>query len=388
MKRDTTIVTAGRKPHDNHGIVNPPVYHASTVLMPTYADVQAAGKRGPGQIVYGRNGTPTTFAIQDAFCALEGADLAVSCASGKAAIVTALMAFAKAGDHILMTDSAYQPARSYASAILADYGVETTFYDPRLGAGVAALIRPNTTIVYTESPGSVTFEVQDVPAIAEVAHKAGAVVINDNTWAAGYFFRPLEHGADVVIQAGTKYIGGHSDIMLGLVGANAAHADRLWNTFLALANGSGPDDCYLAQRGLRTLGVRLERHHASGMKLAHWLRERPEVLDVLHPGLDDHPDHALWQRDFSGASGLFSVLIRPVGDAQLAAMLDHLELFGMGWSWGGYESLMVPSDVRSVRAATPWTREGQLLRIHAGLEDPDDLIADLAAGFERLNAAA
>lgn len=388
MKRDTTIVTAGRHPHDNHGIVNPPVYHASTVLMPTYAAVREAGRRGPGQVVYGRNGTPTTFAIQDAFCALEGADLAVSCASGKAAIVTALMAYARAGDHILMTDSAYQPARNYASAILSDYGVETTFYDPRLGAGIADLIRPNTTIVYTESPGSVTFEVQDVPAIAEVAHKAGAVVINDNTWAAGYFYRPLEHGADVVIQAGTKYIGGHSDIMLGLVGARDAVAERLWKTFLALGNTSGPDDCYLAQRGLRTLGVRLDRHHANGLRLAHWLRERPEVICVLHPGLEDHPDHALWQRDFSGACGLFSVLIRPVSDAQLAAMLDHMQLFGMGWSWGGYESLMVPSDVRSVRAAVPWTQEGQLLRIHAGLEDSGDLIDDLAAGFARLNAAA
>lgn len=388
MKRDTTIVTAGRHPHDNHGIVNPPVYHASTVLMPSYSAVQEAGKRGPGQVVYGRNGTPTTFAIQDAFNALEGSDLSVSCASGKAAIVTALMAYARAGDHILMTDSAYQPARSYASGILADYGVETTFYDPRIGAGIAELIRPNTTIVYTESPGSVTFEVQDVPAIADAAHKAGAVVINDNTWAAGYFYRPLDHGADVVIQAGTKYIGGHSDIMLGLVGAREPHAERLWKTFLALGNTSGPDDCYLAQRGLRTLGVRLERHHANGLKLAHWLRERPEVIAVLHPGLDDHPDHALWKRDFTGASGLFSVLIKPVTDVQLAAMLDAMELYGMGWSWGGYESLMVPSDVRAVRAAVPWTQEGQLLRIHAGLEDPDDLIADLAAGFERLNKAA
>jgi cystathionine beta-lyase len=388
MKDETRLVSEGRDPENNFGIVNPPVYHASTVLMPTYAAVQEASKRGPGQVVYGRNGTPTTFAIQDAFSALEGADLSVSCASGKAAIVTALMAYARAGDHILMTDSAYQPARSYASGILAGYGVETTFYDPRLGAGVADLIRPNTTIVYTESPGSVTFEVQDVPAIAVVAHKAGAVVINDNTWAAGYFYRPLEHGADVVIQAGTKYIGGHSDIMLGLVGARDAVAERLWKTFLALGNTSGPDDCYLAQRGLRTLGVRLDRHHANGLRLAHWLRERPEVIRVLHPGLDDHPDHALWQRDFSGASGLFSVLIEPVTDAQLAAMLDHLELFGMGWSWGGYDCLMVPSDVRSLRAAVPWDEKGQLLRIHAGLEDSDDLIDDLSAGFARMNAAA
>lgn len=388
MKRDTTIVTAGRHPEANHGIVNPPVYHASTILMPNLAAVHQAGKGGPGEVVYGRNGTPTTFALTEAYCALEGLDLAVTCASGKAAIVTALMAYARAGDHILIADTAYTPTRSFALSVLQSYGVATTFYDPRIGAGIADLIRPETKVVYVESPGSVTFEVQDLPAIAEAAHEKGCIVVADNTWAAGYFHRPAEHGADVVIQAGTKYIGGHSDVMLGLVGAKEPHTERLWKTYLALGNTSGPDDCYLAQRGLRTLAVRMERHHENGLKLAHWLRGRPEVRRVLHPGLEDHPDHALFRRDFTGASGLFSILIEPVSEARLAALLDPMELFGMGWSWGGYESLMVPSDVRPSRSAVPWTEDGQILRIHAGLEDPEDLIAELDAGFRRMAAAA
>ena len=387
MKRDTTLVTAGRDPAANHGIVNPPVYHASTIVMADLAALRAARHGGPRDVVYGRNGTPTTFALQDAFCALEGADLALACSSGKAAIVTALLAFVRAGDHILIADSAYQPTRGFAAGLLASLGVETSFYDPRIGAGIAELLRPNTTLVYTESPGSLTFEVQDIPAIVAAAHEAGAVVLNDNTWAAGHFYRPLDHGVDVVIQAATKYIGGHSDIMLGLVGARDPHGKRLWKAFRELGNAAGPDDCYLAQRGLRTLAVRLERHQATGLKLARWLRGQPRVRRVLHPALEDGPDHALWRRDFSGASGLFSFLLEPVCEGRLAAMLDSMALFGMGWSWGGFESLIVPCEVSGLRQAAPWREEGVLLRVHAGLEDADDLIADLDAGLRRLDAA-
>jgi cystathionine beta-lyase len=387
MKDETRIITAGRDPENNHGIVNPPVYHASTVLFPTLEALRAAQGHDPREVVYGRNGTPTTFAIQDAFCALEGGDLAIACGSGKAAIVTAMMAFLEAGDHVLITDSSYQPTRTFALGLLAKYGVEATFYDPTIGAGITDLIRPNTKVVYTESPGSITFEVQDLPAIAKAAHDKGVMVINDNTWAGGYFFKPFEHGADVVLQAGTKYIVGHSDAMLGLVAAREPYCERLWKTFTALGNCLGPDDAYLGQRGIRTLAVRLDRHYANGMALAQWLETRPEVKRVLHPGLLSHPGHDLWKRDFTGASGLFGVLLHPISETQLAAMLDDLELFGMGWSWGGYESLLVPVNPAEVRMAVSWQEDGQLLRIHAGLEHADDLIAELDAALGRLNAA-
>ncbi len=388
MKDETKVVTAGRDPKSNHGIVNPPVYHASTVLFPTLEALNTARGHDPREVVYGRNGTPTTFAIQDAFCALEGGDLAIACGSGKAAIVTALTAFLEAGDDVLITDSAYQPTRTFALGMLKKFGVETTFYDPNIGAGIGDLIQSNTKAVYTESPGSITFEVQDLPAIAKAAHARGVLVINDNTWAGGYFLKPFDLGADVVLQAGTKYIVGHSDAMLGLVASREPYCERLWKTFVALGNCLSPDDAYLGQRGIRTLTVRLDRHHTNGMALAQWLHERPEVKRVLHPGLHDHPSHDIWKRDFTGASGLFGVLLHPVHQKQLAAMLDDLELFGMGWSWGGYESLLVPVNPAAVRTAVPWQEDGQLLRIHAGLEHADDLIAELDAAFKRLNAAA
>ncbi|MBT7647813.1 MAG: cystathionine beta-lyase [Rhodospirillaceae bacterium] len=387
MKDDTKVVAAGRAPHSNHGIVNPPVYHASTVLFPTLAALRAGNGKDPRQVVYGRNGTPTTHALQDAFCALEGGDMAVACASGKAAIVTVLMAYLQAGDHILITDSAYQPTRTFTLGVLERFGVEASFYDPRIGADITELIRPNTRVVFVESPGSITFEMQDIPAIAEAAHDRGAMVVADNTWAGGYFCKPHDLGADVVLQAGTKYVVGHSDAMCGLVSARAPHDEALWKTFVTMGNCIGPDDAYLAQRGIRTIAVRLQRHHETGLQLARWLETRPEVQRVLHPGLESDPGHALWKRDFTGASGLFGVLLHPVSDTQLAAMLDDLELFGMGWSWGGYESLLVPVDPSDVRTATPWQEDGQLLRIHAGLEGPADLIDELDAALARLNAA-
>ena len=387
MKDDTRVVTAGRDPHGNLGIVNPPVYHASTVLFETLEALQQARGKDPREVVYGRHGTPTTHSLQDAYAALEGADMAVATGSGKAAIVTALLACLEAGDHLLVVDSAYLPTRSFACGILNSFGVETSFYDPAAGEDIAGLMRPNTRAIYTESPGSLTFEVQDLPAIAGVAHDRGAVVINDNTWSGGYFLKPFELGVDIVVQAATKYIVGHSDAMCGLVAARGAWCERVWNTFLALGNCIGPDDAYLAQRGIRTMAVRLQRHHDTGLHLARWLSRHDDVIRVLHPGLASDPGHALWQRDFTGASGLFGVLIKPTSHDALAAMLDGLTLFGMGWSWGGYESLLVPVDPSAFRTAVPWQEEGQLLRIHAGLEDAEDLVADLDAAFRRRSKA-
>ena len=352
MKKDTVIVSAGRYPEANHGIVNPPVYHASTVLYPTFEALSKVSGKDYRAVVYGRYGTPTTFALQEAMAELEGGDWSIACGSGKAAIATVMMAFLKAGDHVLITDSAYQPTRNLARGLLKQYGVETTFYDPAIGGGIADLMQDNTKVVYTESPGSITFEIQDLPAIAEAAHAKGAVVVCDNTWSGGYYYRPLDLGADVSIQAGTKYIVGHSDAMLGTAVARTEHMDQLWQTYTTLGNSLGPDDAYLGQRGLRTLAVRLARHQESALKVAQWLQQRPEVLRVLHPALPDHPGHGLWQRDFTGSSGLFGVLVKPASMTALAAMLDGMELFGMGYSWGGYESLIVPCDLSNARSAT------------------------------------
>jgi cystathionine beta-lyase len=384
---ETRIAHAGRAPHDNHGVVNPPVYHASTILQPTLEAWEAAGKPGYAGYAYGRFGTPTSRAFEAAMAEIYGADGAVAVSSGLAAISVAFMTHTKAGDHVLVTDSAYYPSRKFCNSVLARYGVETTYYDPTIGAGIAELIRPETTLILTESPGSVTFEVQDIPAITAAARARGVKVALDNTWATALYFRPFDHGVDLVIEAATKYVSGHSDVMAGVVLGNGEDAGKLRATATALGNCSGPDDLYLAQRGLRTMVVRLARSQETGLALAHWLAGRPEVARVLHPALPDDPGHAIWKRDFTGASGLFSIVLHPVPKPALAAFLDGLTLFGIGASWGGYESLIMPSDPRALRSATRWELPGQLLRIHAGLEDPADLIADLEAGFRRLAAA-
>ncbi|MBL28490.1 MAG: cystathionine beta-lyase [Rhodospirillaceae bacterium] len=386
MKQDTVLVTAGRDPERNHGVVNPPVYHASTIVFPTVAALENAGKRDFHKTYYGRNGTPTTFALEDAVAAAEGAYRSTAVASGKAAICTALLAFLKPGDHLLLVDSCYGPTRAFAKGMLANFGIETTFFDPMIGAGIADLIRPETKVVFTESPGSQTFEVQDIPAIAAAAKAAGAVTIMDNTWASPLYFKPFDHGVDVSVQAGTKYVVGHSDAMLGIVSATEATHDAIRRTAVELGGCPGPDDCYLALRGLRTLSVRLVRHQENALRLARWLQQRPEVSEVLYPALPDDPGHTLWKRDFLGASGLFGVVLNKYSKDALAAMLDGLELFGMGYSWGGYESLIIPTHPESIRTATRWEKPGPTLRIHAGLEDPDDLIADLERGFGRLAA--
>jgi cystathionine beta-lyase len=365
------------------------VYHASTIIFDTLAELEDAmrGKVDKGTRYYGRYGTETTFALESAIADLEGGYGAIAVPSGLAAITGTLLAFTAAGDHVLMTDSAYEPTRQVCKLLLKRYGVETTYYDPRIGAEIEGLMRPNTKAVFLESPGSLTFEVQDVPVIAAAARAVGAVAIMDNTWATPLYCRPLALGVDVSLQAGTKYVVGHADAMLGLITTTEAHYKRIRRTVIPLGYAVGPDDVYLALRGLRTLAVRMARHQETGLGLARWMGQRPEVARVIHPALPDHPDHALWQRDFTGASGLFSIVLHDASKEAVAAMLDGLELFGMGVSWGGYESLILPSDPHRCRSATTWDAPGPLLRIHAGLEDADDLIADLDAGFARLRAA-
>jgi len=385
---ETKLVHAGRRSSQYHGVVNPPVLHASTILFDSLAELEKAGASTPGKVTYGRHGTPTRFLLEEAVAELEGGYGTLCVSSGVSAITNAILAFVKPGDHILVTDSAYFPTRNLCNTFLKKFGVETEYYDPTLGGDIAGLIRDNTALVWCESPGSLTFEMQDIPAIAKAAHARDVKVLLDNTWASPILCRPFELGVDVSVQAGTKYIVGHSDVMLGTI-TTATEADLLTIKKQILVSGDavGPDDCYLAQRGLRTLAVRLKQHHESGLKVAKWLQTRSEVKRVLHPALPDDPGHAIWKRDFSGASGLFSFVIQPVEKAQLANMVDHMELFGMGFSWGGFESLILPSDPTKIRTATNWDEDGQLIRLHVGLEDPDDLIADLEAGFERLNTA-
>jgi cystathionine beta-lyase len=385
LKPATRLVTGGRNTAENHGFVNPPVHHVSTVLYPTAEDFLARRAR----YLYGRRGTPTSEALEDALRALEGPDCAgvALLPSGLAAISTALLAVLNAGDHLLVTDSVYQPTRKFCDGMLKRYGVTVTYYDPLIGAGIAALIQPNTRAVFVEAPGSLSFEIQDVPAIAAAAHAKGAVVLMDNTWATSLYFRAFEKGVDLSIQAATKYIGGHSDVMLGTVSANKATWERLADTVHALGLCVGPDDVYLGLRGLRTMGVRLAHHHQAGMKVARWLAERPEIACVLHPALESCPGHALWRRDFSGASGLFSIVFKPVAQTAVNAFLNELTLFGIGASWGGFESLAIPFDCAPIRTATKWAPGGPTVRIHIGLEEIDDLIGDLQRGFAAFAAA-
>ncbi len=384
----TEVTEVGRDPFANFGIVNPPVYHASTVLFPTVAEMERIGKAPFDNVYYGRHGTPTTFAFEQAVAELEGGHRAIATGSGLAAIGAALMAFLRAGDHLLMVNSAYSPTRKLCDTLLKGFGVETTYYDPLVGAGIKNLIRPNTRAVFCESPGSLTFEIQDVPAIAEAAHAAGAVALLDNSWATPLYFQPFSHGVDVAIEAGTKYLVGHSDAMIGAIVTSEAHYRRVKTTAAILGAAPGPDDCYLALRGIRTLAVRLARHRETALRLAEWLKSRAEVARVLHPAFPGCPGHEVWRRDFTGASGLFSIVLAKRHDeAALARMLDGMELFKMGYSWGGYESLILPADPAPFRTAAPWQAPGPLIRLHAGLEDADDLIADLEASFTRLARA-
>lgn len=388
-KPDTQLAHLGREPKKQHGAVNPPVYHASTILFEDVESLRAAkdARMERNAVTYGRAGTPTTMALQDSVAALEGGYGGIAVSSGLAAVTASIMALVQTGDHVLMTDSVYGPARAFCDSTLAKFGVETTYYDPLIGGDISSLIRENTKIVFTESPGSQTFEVQDIPAIAEAAHAAGAAVLMDNTWGTPLYCKSFELGVDVSIHAGTKYIVGHSDAMLGIIVTTEAYYEKVRRCVMSLGHSAAPDDVFLGLRGFRTLSVRLERHQRTGLALAKWLQQRPEVARVMHPALPDDPGHALWKRDFSGACGLFGLVLQPVAPSAVEEMLNHLELYGMGYSWGGFESLIIPTNPASIRTATDWNAQGQSLRIHAGLEDIDDLIADLEAGFARLNRA-
>ncbi|HEX7327318.1 MAG TPA: cystathionine beta-lyase [Casimicrobiaceae bacterium] len=380
----TRVVHAGREPRRFLGAVNTPVFRASTILFPTLDDLERASRGEYDGITYGLHGLPTVVDLQDALAELEGGAGALVVPSGLTATTFPLLALANPGDHVLVADCVYGPTRRFCDHHLRRLGVTVDYYDPLIGSGIAALMKPNTRIVFTESPGSLTFEVQDLPAIAAAAHANGAVVILDNTWATPLGLRSFDLGVDVSVHAATKYIGGHSDVLLGAVIANARTLPALKTLWTDLGITPSPDDCFLALRGLRTLAVRLERHQASALRVAAWLAERPEVDEVLYPALPGARGHALWKRDYALACGLFGVILKPVAHERLAAMLDGMRLFGLGWSWGGFESLIIPTWPERTRSATAWSTAGPCVRLHIGLEDPDDLIADLADGLQRL----
>ena len=383
LRPETVLVRAGRDRELTGPFVNPPVIHASTVLFDSVDDMLERRQR----YSYGRRATPTIEALAGAVSALEGAAGTVLCPSGLSAVSTALLASVAAGDQLLMVDCVYAPSRHFADAVLKRLGVETVYFDPAIGAGIETLFGARTRAVYLESPGSLTFEMQDIPAIAAVAHARGATVIADNTWATPLYFKPLAHGVDLSLQAATKYLGGHSDVMLGAVSANADSWPALAETHASLGLCAGPDDIYLTLRGMRTLSVRLERQMRSALAVAEWLAGRREVARVLHPALPDDPGHRLWQRDMTGASGLFGFVLAGWSEADAKRFIEGLRLFGIGASWGGFESLAILARGARARTATAWRLEGPLIRLHIGLEDPGDLIADLAQSFAAVAAA-
>lgn len=385
MKKDTLLTHIGRNPAQTHGTVNTPVYRTSTVVFPDLDSYESRDPDDYKSMRYGIHGTPTTWALEEAVAKMEGGYQAVAVPSGLAAITVALAAFCKNGDHLLVTDSAYAPTRMFCERQLRPNGVEVEYYDPLLGAGIEKLLRPNTTAVFCEPPGSLTFEMQDIPAIAAAAHARGIPVLSDNTWGTPYFFRSFERGVDVSIHAATKYIVGHSDVLMGIVVTN----EKCWLPLRHAVADYGfcvsPDDCYLALRGLRTIGVRMKQQMANALEVARWLQRQPQVQRVLYPALEDDPGHAIWKRDFEGAASLFGVVLRPATREQVKSVVNALQLFGIGSSWGGYESLITAPQPEKVRSATQWNPGGPVLRLHIGLEDPADLIADLAQALPRLS---
>ncbi|MCG8547722.1 MAG: cystathionine beta-lyase [Alphaproteobacteria bacterium] len=378
---DTLLVHSGKNPSANHGAINPPVYHASTLLFPT---VDKFLNRHTAEFRYGRRGTPTSKALENAIADLERAASVILTPSGKSANSTVLMAFAEPDSHYLVVDTTYKPTREFCTSQLAQMNVATTFYDPSIGANIADLIRPTTRLIWMESPGSQTFELQDVPAIAKVAKTRNIPTAIDNTWSGGFFFKPLEHGVDISVQSVTKYIGGHSDLMMGAICLGPRSVDLLQSCAGRFGLCTGPNDVYLALRGFRTLAVRMRQHHASGLAVAQWLAQHPLVERVMHPALGSGSSRSLWRRDFTGASGLFGFVMKELSQEKTATFLESLRYFGMGSSWGGYESLLIPTFPGSIRTATNWSTPGQCFRIHVGLENPNDLIADLEAAFDRI----
>lgn len=386
FKDETRVVTLGREGDFGFPSVNPPVYRTSTVIFP---DLESFDKAELGKWKfpsYGRFGNPTKDSFAKALSELQDAEYTVLTTSGLAAITTSIMAFASAGDHVLMTDNVYGPTRRFCDQELKRFGIETEYYDPEIGAGIEKLIRPNTKVLFLESPGSATFEMQDIEPMCKAAHAKGVVTIADNTWATPLYFKPFDWGIDISIHSCTKYIAGHSDLIMGAISAQKKHIDtvvRAWKNFSTCSNS---DDAYQAARGLRSMAVRLKQHESAGLQVAEWLEKRKEVVRVLHPALPSNPGHKLWKKYMKGACGLFGIVIKDPGHDKLAAMLDQMELFHMGFSWGGYESLVVPFRPAQIRTATKshWEKDDVILRLHVGLEDPGDLIADLEAGFKRM----
>ncbi len=389
LSPETKVAHLGRDHQASHGFVNLPIYHGSTVLFDSYEDFRHSKSRRQlrNEVLYGRYGTPLSFALETAVAELEGASGAITVSSGLAAIAESLNAFVGQGDHILVADSVYQPTRNYCDQFLTRWGIEVTYYNPLIGADIKHLLRANTSVIFTESPGSQTFEIQDLPAITSVAKDRGIITILDNTWATPLYLRPFELGIDVSVHAATKYITGHSDAMLGIIATNEKCYDTVRSIVRLSGQCAGPDAVFLGLRGLRTMPTRLQQHWQSSLKVAEWLAARGEVARIIHPARADHPQHQLWKRDFSGASGLFSFILHPVSEQALGELLDNTQLFGMGYSWGGYESLLIPFDPTPYRTATHWNVEGPALRIHVGLENTDDLLADLEYGFDAMRAA-
>ena len=380
----TEVAHAGRDPRRYLGAVNTPVFRASTILLPTMADLERASRGEYPGLSYGLHGLPTVTDFQRALALLEGGHAALAVPSGLTATTLPLLALLKPGDHLLVTDAVYGPTRRFCDNHLRRLGMDVGYYDPLAGAAIVDAFRPNTKLVFAESPGSLTFEVQDIRAIADAAHERSVRVVLDNTWATPLGFRAFDHGVDVSVHAATKYIGGHSDVLLGAIVANADTFPALHRLWTDMGVTPSSDDCFLGLRGLRTLGVRMQRHEASAREIATWLVARPEVREVLYPALPGDRGHALWKRDFRGASGLFGVVLQPVDGAAIGRMLDGMRIFGMGWSWGGFESLLIPTWPERARTVTRWSPGGPSLRVHVGLEDPQDLIEDLDAGFARL----
>ncbi len=387
MKKDTQLGHLGRNPQQTHGTVNMPVYRASTIVFPdleTYSTRPADDYKTPR---YGIHGTPSNWALEEAVAKLEGGHNAVAVCSGLAAIVAALCAFVKAGDHLLIADSVYGPTRNFCDKRLTSFGVEIQYYDPLIGAGIKKLIKSNTKAIFCEAPGSLSFEMQDIPAIAREAHARDIPVLADTTWGTPYFFKSFEHGVDVSIHAATKYIVGHSDVMMGMIVTNEKYWLPVRRTVADYGYCSSADDCYLALRGLRTIGVRMKQQMANALTVARWLASRAEVKRVLFPALESDPGHAIWKRDFEGAASLFSLVLNPVSKKQITAFVNALKLFGIGSSWGGYESLVTAPNITHLRTVTKWPDDGPVIRLHIGLEDTDDLIADVAQAFGKMTDA-
>ena len=381
-KRNTRLIHDGSHPLDQSGIVNPPIYRASTVDYGTIAEMESLRSNPNDNFVYGRIGNPTAKAFEEAVAHLEEAERTIAVGSGLAAISAAMLAFLRSGDHILVCDNAYSPTRNLAERFLKRFGIETTYYDPSIGSSISNLFRTNTKVIYTESPGSHTFEIQDIPAITNAAHNKNIKVVMDNTWGSGFFFKPFEHGVDICVQAATKYLVGHSDAMVGTISVSGENIEPVINSVRILGYNISPDDAFMALRGMRTLNVRLKRHETNGLKVAQWLGKRKEIDQILHPALSSCPGHDIWKRDFTGSNGLFGVVFKTLSEHALYAFIDGLKLFRLGGSWGGYESLVLPTEV--TRTATKWEHVNRSIRFHIGLEDPDDLISDIEQSLESM----